>query len=135
MKAYWRGLSSSSSKDVFKTSEYVLMKANIFALAINLQKTSSRRLGQDQFLLVIRLQDVFKKSLQNILKTLWSPQDVLQKRVQDIFKTSCQNVIKTSSKFLQDILQKRLKRQTFFKTCSRCLANMCSRRFHDASSS
>ena len=118
----WRGLSSSSSKDVFKTSEYVLVKANIFALAINLQKTSSRRLGQDQFLLVIPLQDVFKKSLQNILKTFWSPQDVLQKRLQGIFKTS--------SKLLQGILQKRLQNffQDMFKASCKVVFKVFSRR-------
>ena len=70
---------------------FVLVKTNIFVLAIRLQdvsKTSSRR-----------LQDVFKTSSKRL-------QDVLQKRVQD--------VLKTSSRRLQDLLQRYL--QDVFKT-------------------
>ena len=121
MKVYWRRLSSSSSEDVFKTSwsrriyspksyvfrrclQKVLVKTNIFVLAISLQdnifKMSSRCL-QDH--LPRRLQDFFE----------------------DFFKTSCkkvlktssrsrQDVLKTSSRHLQDVLQKYL--QDVFKT-------------------
>ena len=63
-------------EDVLKTSfifvfrrrlQDVLIKTNMFALALRLQKTSSRRLGQDQYICLShmssrRLQDVFKKS-------------------------------------------------------------------------
>ena len=69
-------------EDVFKTSfllvfrrplQDVLIKTNIVALLIRLQRTSSKRLDQDQdFLFAICLQDVFKTSsrrLQNIFKT------------------------------------------------------------------
>ena len=86
----------------------------MFALALRLQKTSSRRLGQDQYIRLVhtssrRLQDVFKKS---------------SRRLQDIFKTS--------SKRLQEFLQKRL--QDIFKKSSRSLAKVSSRRFRDVSS-
>ena len=70
----------------------VLIKTNMFALALRLQKTSSRRLGQDQYIRLgytssRRLQDVFKTSSRRL-------QDVLQKRLQDIFKTSSRRIIK-----------------------------------------
>ena len=114
MKTSWRRLSSSSSEDVFKTSsrcldqdeyvrlsltssEDVLVKTNIFVLAIRLQdvfKTFSRRL-QNVFKTSSRhLQDVFKTSsrhLQDLLKTFW-------RRLQDIFKTSCKDLFKTFSR-------------------------------------
>ena len=63
----------------------VLIKTNMFALALRLQKTSSRRLGQDQY---IRLGYTSSRRLQ----------DVLQKRLQDIFKTSCKDIFKTFSR-------------------------------------
>ena len=77
MKTSWRRLSSSSSEDV-------LIKTNMFALALRLQKTSSRRLGQDQY---IRLGYTSSRRLQ----------DVLQKRLQDIFKTSSRRLAKMPS--------------------------------------
>ena len=107
LKTSWRRLSSSSSEDV-------LIKTNMFALALRLQKTSSRRLGQDQYIRLgytssRRLQDVLQKRLQDIFKTSSKRlQDVLQKGLQDIFKTSSrrlQNVFKTPSRHLQDIFK------------------------------
>ena len=95
--------------------------------SVRLQKTSSRRLDQDEyihlthtssedvliktniFVLVIRLQDVFKtfsRRLQDVFKTS-------SRRFQDVFKTSCKNVFKTSSRRLQDVLQRCL--QDLFK--------------------
>ena len=80
LETSWRRISSSSSEDV-------LIKTNIFVLAIRLQdvfKTFSRR-----------LQDVFKTSCQDVFKTFSRRlQDVLQKRLQDIFKTSCKDAFK-----------------------------------------
>ena len=98
----WRRLSSSSSEDVFKT--------NMFALALRLQKTSSRRLQDvlvktNIFVLAICLQDVFKTS---------------SGRLQDIFKASSrplQDVLKTSSRCLKDIFKTSLK--DIFNTFSR----------------
>ena len=108
MKTSWRRLSSSSLEDVLKassrrldqdeyarlnltSSEDVLVKTNIFVLAIRLQdvfKTSSGRF-QDVFKTFSRrLQEVLQKRLQ----------DVLQKRLQDIFKTSCKDIFKTFSR-------------------------------------
>ena len=89
MKTSWRRLSSLSSEDV-------LIKTNMFTLALCLQKTSSRRLQDvlvktNIFVLAIRLQDVFKTFSRRL-------QDVLQKRLQDIFKTSCKDVFKTFSR-------------------------------------
>ena len=106
----------------------VLIKTNIFALVVCLQKMSSRRLDQDQY---IRLSHtVFKRSCKNVSKT--SSRRLQDSRcLQDIFKTSCRDVFKTFSKRLQDVLQKRLK--DIFKTSSRPLARISSRRFQDAS--
>ena len=84
---------------VFRTRlQDVLIKTNIFALVIRLQKTSSRRLQDvlvktNIFVLAIRLQDVFK---------------TFSRRLQDVFKTSSrrlQDVFKTSSRRLQDIFK------------------------------
>ena len=97
----------------------VLMKTNIFLLIIRLQKTSSRRLGQDQYIRLgytssRRLQDVFKTSSRRLAKTS-------SRHLQDVFKTSSKrlqdvlkNVFKTSSRRLQDVLQRYL--QDVFKT-------------------
>ena len=102
-----------------RLDEDVLIKTNMLASALRPQKTSSRRL-QDVlvktiiFVLPIRLQDVFKTFSRRL-------QDVLQKGLQDIFKTS--------SKRLQDVLK------NVFKTSSRRLAKISSRRFEDVLSS
>ena len=83
--------------------QHFLIKTNMLALASRLQKTSSRRLGQDQF---IRLGHTSSRRLQ----------DVLQKRYQDVFKTSSrrlQDISKTSSRHVQDVLQRYL--QDVFK--------------------
>ena len=61
LKTSWKCLSSSSSEDA-------LIKTNIFALFMLLQKTPSRRLQDllikpNIFFLTIRLEDVFRKRL------------------------------------------------------------------------
>ena len=63
----------------------VLMKTNIFLLIIRLQKTSSRRLGQDQYIRLVhtssrRFQDVFKTSSRRLANTSW-------RHLQDVLKT------------------------------------------------
>ena len=80
----------------------VLVKTNIFVLAIRLHdvfKISWRRLAK---MLSRRLLDVLQKRLPDVLKTS-------SKRLQDIFKTSW----KTSSRHLQDVLPRYL--QDVFK--------------------
>ena len=82
LKTSWRRLSSSSSEDV-------LIKTNMFALALRLQKTSWRRLGQDQH---IRLGHMSSRRLQDVSKTS-------SRRLQDAFKTTSrrlQGFFKTS---------------------------------------
>ena len=85
----------------------VLIKTNIFTLPIDLQKTSLRRLVQDQYIRLghtssRRLQDVFKTSARRLARTP-------SRRLQDVFKTSSRRLAKRSSIRLQDI----------FKTSSR----------------
>ena len=58
------------------------------------------------FVLVIRLQDVFKASSRRLTKTF-------SRSLQNVFRTSCKNVFKTSSRRLQDVLQRCL--QDLFK--------------------
>ena len=85
----------------------VLIKTNMFALALRLQKTSSRRLGQDQY---IRLGHMSSRRLQDVFKTSSRP-------LQGVFKTSSrrfEDVFKMSSRHLQDVLQRYL--QDVFKT-------------------
>ena len=122
MKTSWRHREDVFHLPLQKTSsgrlQDVLIKTDMLALTLRLQRASSRRLGQDQF---IRLQNVFKTSCQDVFKTFW-------RRLQDNFKTSSRrlkNVFKTSDKRLQDVLQKSL--QDVFKASSR--------RFQDVSSS
>ena len=101
----------------------------MFALALRLQKTSSRRLGQDQYICLghmfsRRVQDVFRTSsrhLQDVLKTS-------SRRLQNVFKTSSrriQDLFKTSSRCLRDV----------FKTSSRLPSKISSRRFQGIPSS
>ena len=133
---------------------FVLMKTSSKSLEdvfrLGLQKTSSRRLDQDEnvcpsltssedefktssnvlvktniLALAMRLQDVFQRRLQNVFKTS-------TRRLQDVFKTSSrllaqtswrhlQNVFKTSSRPLQDVL----------KTSSRHLQHVLQRHLRD----
>ena len=68
-----------------RLDEDVLIKTNIVALLIRLQKTSSRHLqdiltNTNIFVLTIRLQDVFKTSSRRLAKTS-------SRHLQDVFKT------------------------------------------------
>ena len=90
----------SRLEDVLKTSlafvferrlQDVLMKTNIFLLIIRLQKTSSRPLGQDEYIWLIHTSSrVFKTS---------------SRHPQDVFKTSSRSLANTSWKHLQDVLK------------------------------
>ena len=121
-KTSWRRLSSSSSEDV-------LIKTNMFALALRLQKTSWSRPIYSSWLYVFktssrRFQDVFKTSSRRLAK-------MSSRRFQDVFKTSCKNVFKTSSRRLQDVLKTSSKRlqdvlKNVFKTSSRRLQDVSS---------
>ena len=74
MKTSWRRLSSLSSEDVS-------IRTNILALLIRLQKTSSRRFDQDQY---IYLGHTFSRRLQDIFQTFGK----------DVFKTLSRRIIK-----------------------------------------
>ena len=94
LKTSWRRL-----EDVFRLRlQYVLIKTNIFALIIHLQKISSRRLDQDQY---FRRCHASSRHLQG----------VLQKRLQDVFKTFWRRlleVLKTSSRRLANVFSRRI---------------------------
>ena len=117
--SWWRRL-----EEVFKMSfvfvfrrrlQDVLIKTNMFALDLHLQKTSSRRLGQDQY---IRFGYTSSRRLQYVFKTNSTRlQDVLPRRLQDVFQTFLRRLAKTSSRYLQDILKTFSRRlQNVFKT-------------------
>ena len=87
---------------------------------LRLQKTSSRRLDQDEYIRLThvspedvfktfsrRLQDVLRKLLQDIFKTS-------SRCFEDVFKKSSRRLAKTSSKHLEDVLQRCF--QVVFKT-------------------
>ena len=77
------------------SSEDVLVKTNIFVLAIRLQdvfKTFSRRLPKTSSR---HLQDVFKTSSRRLAKTSSRP-------LQDVFKASSRPLAKISSRSFQD---------------------------------
>ena len=101
----------------------------MFASALRLQKTSSRRLQDvlvktNIFVLAIRLQDVFKtfsRRLQDVFKT---SSRRLEKRLQDIFKTSSRRIIKLncscehvfekhSTRFRDVLFQRRLSTEEY----------------------
>ena len=83
----------ATKNTMLKVKVKVASKTNIFAFDIRLQKTSSRRLGQDQYIFLShtspgrlaktpsrRIEDVFKTSSRHL-------QDILQRCLQDVFKT------------------------------------------------
>ena len=113
-------LSLTSSEDVFKTSS-----SRRICLALRLQKAPSRCLQDvlvktNIFVLVIRLQDVFKtfpRCLQDVFKTSSKRlKDVLARRLQEVLARLLQDV----SRRLQDVFKMSSRRlQKVFKTSSR----------------
>ena len=119
-------------EDVLKTSFVFVFRRRLdqdeyVCLSLNLQKTSSRRLGQDQYIRLgytssRRLQDVFKTSSRRLAKTS-------SRHLQDVFKTSCKNVFKTSSRRLRHVLKKSSRcLQDIFKTSCKGVFKTLSRR-------
>ena len=93
----------------------VLIKTNIFALLIRLQKTSWSRPIYSSW------SYVFKTSSRRLAKTS-------SRRFQDVFKTSCKNVFKTSSRRLQDVFKTPSRRLwDVLKTSSRHLQYVLQR--------
>ena len=92
--SWWRRL-----EDVLKTSfvfvfrrrlQDVLIKTNMFALALRLQKTSSRRLDQDEYvrLNLTSSEDVFKTSSRRLGQDQYIRLGYTSsRRLQDVFKT------------------------------------------------
>ena len=112
--SWWRRLSSSSSEDVFKTSwsrriyspysyvfrrrlQDVLIKTNIFVLVIRLQdvfKTFSRSLQEVFKTCSRRLVKTFSRLLQNLFKTSSRHFEDVFKHLQDVFKIFSRRIIK-----------------------------------------
>ena len=75
---------------------------------VRLSLTSSRCLGQDQYLRLSHtssrcLQEVFKTSCQDVCKN--SSKDVLQKHLQDVLKTSSRRLQEVLQRYLQDVFK------------------------------
>ena len=98
-------------QDVLKTS-----MTNMFALALRLQKTPSRRLGQDIY---IPLGHTSSRHLQ----------DVLPRCLQDVFKTSSRRLAKTSSRHLQDVFITYYQVKVFLVTQFQDIFETYSKRF------
>ena len=61
---------------------------------------------QEQFNLMIRLENVLKVSLQDVLKTYWRwLEDVFARRLEDVLRTLWQEVLKISWRRLEDVLK------------------------------
>ena len=107
----------------------VLIKKNIFAWVIRLQKTSSTGL---QDVLVKTNIFVLAIFLEEVLQTSW-------KRLEEVFRTSYKNVFKASSRHLAKAFLRRLAKsfcsQDVLKTSSRRFPKISSGRFQRVSSS
>ena len=128
-KTSWSRQIYSPYSNVFRRRfEDVLTKTNMFTLFIRLQdvlKTSSK-LFQDFFKESSRR---FAKTFSRRLQDIKNVFKVSSRCLQDIFKTSC----KTTVRRLPNVFKMSCKNA--FKTSSRHLAKMSSRRFQDVSSS
>ena len=113
--SWWRCLEDVFRLCLQKTSsrhlQDVLIKTNIFALAIHLQKTSSRCLGQDQYVCFDHtssrhFQEIFKTSCQDVFKMFSGRLAKMSSRhhqiklflltsLQDLFKTIPKHAAKT----------------------------------------
>ena len=91
----------------------VLIKTNIFALLIRLQKTSWSRPIYSSWSYVFKTcSNVFKTSSRCLAKTSSKRlQDVLLRRLEDVFKAFSRRLVKASSRLFRDVL----------KMSSRCL--------------
>ena len=122
--SWWRPLEDVFRFRLQKTSsrriQDFLMKTNIFLSTIRLQKTSSRHLGQNQYIRLAHTQDVFKMFSRRLAKTS-------SRRLQDIFKTSCQDVLQIRPEDIFKTFWRRLK--TFW----RHLQGVFLRRLQDVS--
>ena len=98
------------------------------------QKMSSRRLQDvliktNIFVLAIRLQYVLRKRFEDIFKTCSRRlQDVLQNRLRDIFKMFCKDVFKALSR---RVINLNYSWSYNFKTSSRCIRNVFEKNCSD----
>ena len=125
------------AKHVFKqlgnNPANIRLDEDVFRL--RLQKTSSRRLHQDEYvrLSLTSSEDVFKTSWSRPIYSSWLYVfKTFSRCFEDVFKTSCKKVFKTCSRRLQDVLRTSSKRlqdvlKNFFKTSSRRIIKLnCS---------
>ena len=148
MKTYWRHPKEAFCLRLQKASSRCLDQDENIHLthtcSEELFKTSSRRLNEDQIIvLVIRLQDVFKRFSRRLKTSSRFLAKASSNRLQDVFKTSCRKVFKTSSTRLQDVLKTPSRRfkdifkissrliQDVFKTSSRRLQGVLQRFLED----
>ena len=112
---WWRRLEDIFRLRLQKTSsrrlEDVLIKTNMFALALRLQKTSSRRLDQDEYvrLSLMSSEDVFKTSSRRLGQDQYiCLGHMSSRRLQDVFKASSRLPAKISSRRFQGIFLRNL---------------------------
>ena len=106
----------------FSIPANIRLDEDVFRL--RLQKTSSRRLNGDGHILINHTSSRRLGQDQYIRLVL---QEILQKRLQDVFKTSSRRLANTSSKRLQDVLQ--IHFEDIFTTFWRRLQNILKTSF------
>ena len=117
MKTYWRRISSLSSEDV-------LIKTNMFALALRFQKTSWSRPINLSWPYVFktsprRLQDVFKtysRRFEDVFKRS-------SRRFEDVFKMSSRHLQDFQQRYLQDVFKAYRQVNLFYLKCPREVFN------------
>ena len=98
---------------LIRPDQGVLKTSFVFIFRRRLQdvlKTSSRRLGQDQYIRLghmssRRLQDVFKRSSRRFQDIFKTSAKLSSRHLQNVFKASCKSIFKTSSRCFQGILK------------------------------
>ena len=88
-QSHWKRCFLNKHSSWWRRLQDAMIKTNIFALVIRLQKTSLRGLQE----VLIKINTFFKMYSKCL-------QDVLQKRLQHIFKTSYKDIFKTLSRRL-----------------------------------
>ena len=93
-------------EDIFKTCLEDVFLECLDVLLLCLQKTSLRRLDQDEYIYLTHMssEDVFKRSSRRFdLDQYNCLGHTSSRRLQHVFKTSCKSVFETSSRRLQDV--------------------------------
>ena len=110
------------------------IRLNEDVFSLRLQKTSWRRLDQDEYvrLSLTSSEDVFKTFWSRPIYSSWPYVfKTSSRRLQDVFKTSSRRLAKTSSRHLQDIFKTYYQVKVFLVTQFQDIFETYSKRFWD----